>query len=151
CRGGSVEVRGGGAGDPSLKLCGEDERLHPPAVLYSDSGTATITYHSLSIPPTNPPVPSPSHSLTTSSLSIPPTNPPVPSPSYRPANALSPPSDPLVPSTSQYTLRPLCSLINNAACTHLLLHPSGHTQDFVWVSRGYFYNLYFNGDLQILF
>ncbi|KAK3860121.1 hypothetical protein Pcinc_033813 [Petrolisthes cinctipes] len=79
CRGGSVEVRGGGAGDPSLKLCGEDERLHPPAVLYSDSGTATITYHSLSIPPTNPP---------------------VPSPSYRPANALSPPSDPLVPSTS---------------------------------------------------
>ncbi|KAK4295802.1 hypothetical protein Pmani_031653 [Petrolisthes manimaculis] len=68
CLGGSVEVRGGGAGDPSLKLCGEDERLHPPAVLYSDSGTATITYHSPSIPAINPPTPS---------LPIPPTNPPV--------------------------------------------------------------------------
>nr|XP_053629085.1 uncharacterized protein LOC128686269 [Cherax quadricarinatus] len=53
CRGGFVEISDGRSvaegnadgGLNSLRICGEDERLHPPVVLYSDSGTATISFH----------------------------------------------------------------------------------------------------------
>ncbi|XP_071513817.1 uncharacterized protein [Panulirus ornatus] len=52
CRGGFVEVSDGRSrsdgiaegGLTGLRICGEDERLHPPVVLYSDTGSATITY-----------------------------------------------------------------------------------------------------------
>ncbi|XP_063852984.1 uncharacterized protein LOC135095800 isoform X2 [Scylla paramamosain] len=60
CRGGYVEVSDGRSmsvggrgtsvgvegvdGVTSLKICGEDERLHPPIVIYSDTGVATIVY-----------------------------------------------------------------------------------------------------------
>ena len=32
------------SGTISFKICGEDQRLHPPAVLFSDTGRATIVY-----------------------------------------------------------------------------------------------------------
>nr|XP_045614075.1 uncharacterized protein LOC123767937 [Procambarus clarkii] len=51
CRGGFVEISDGrrvtettADGLNSLRICGEDERLHPPVVLYSDTSTATISF-----------------------------------------------------------------------------------------------------------
>ncbi|CAL4060981.1 unnamed protein product, partial [Meganyctiphanes norvegica] len=42
--GGGDSDDGGGGGLNTWRVCGEDQRLHPPAVLYSDTGAATLTY-----------------------------------------------------------------------------------------------------------